>query len=157
MKSYRQQTEQIYSVAAVTLGTEGQHTTDVTQIAGARPLVEQIQAETQSQELRATVRDEVRIGLNGELETQLHNEFCETPDELDTIALGALREYSALPVTLDITVEGRIHKDDAIVLDMAEAGFDSLTLHVTNVVRRFGVGGFRETITAAYYPPEVLS
>jgi hypothetical protein len=152
--TYRAIDEDRYEVVRVVRdGTLPPVTTTET-FTGSPPRPERVEATSTSQEIRATIRDEQRIGFAGEeIENVEHNEFVETPEEARALAVWKAMQAGAVVLDCTIPIEGQVHKWRMIAVNLPGSSIDGLKFYVRSVQRN--VATFLERIVGHYYPPQI--
>jgi hypothetical protein len=154
VKRYRQLDEDRYTITESVSVRGGPPTVKTSTITGSLPRPERADAETTSQEIRATVRDEERIALAGiEIEDIEQNEFIETDEEARFYAAVRARRASAITLRAEMAIEALIHKWKMLTVRIPGASIDGLKFWVRSVRR--DAATFRQSIVAEYYPPDI--
>ncbi len=152
--TYRAIDEDRYEVVRVVRdGTLPPVTTTET-FTGSPPRPERVEATSTSQEIRATIRDEQRIGFAGEeIEDVEHNEFIETPEEARALAVWKAMQAGAVVLDCTIPIEGQVHKWRMVTVNLPGSSIHGLKFYVRSVQRN--VATFLERIVGHYYPPQI--
>lgn len=152
---YRAIDEDRYEITETVRDSSGaKPTVKTTRLTGALPRPERAEADQSSQEIRATVRDELRISLVGEeIEEVEHNEFVESIEEARAYATYKARLAGAIVLNCETPIEALIHKWRMVRLNIPGASIDGLKFYVRQVTR--DAATYREAIVADYYPPSL--
>ncbi len=154
--TYTQLTDETYNISDAFDDGAGNVTRKSSTGIGSRPRAEELLPKTSSQEIRYTVFDGTRISLNGVVEGEIHHEYCENEKELQNVANFEIRERSAWELTVPMPIEGTIHKDRWLAVDMPEIGLTpEKKLFVYGIDRNFA--SFRQMLHLRFYPPEVAN
>jgi hypothetical protein len=147
--------EDRYSVSERTTHSDGTAARTVrSSMTGAPPRPEQVQPEVFTQEIRAIVEDRARIAMAGqEIESIVHDEYVETPEEAAAYAKVLARRASAITLTCEVAIESLAHKFRVVRVNLPGSSIDGLLFYVREVTR--DAATFREGIVAEYYAPEL--
>lgn len=153
-KRYRALDEDRYETTTVVRVNGGKPTTTTGIAIGSLPRPERVGPSSSSQEVRADVRDELRIGLAGEEITRVeHNEYLENRAEATVYARHLARKASAVRLRAAMPFEGRVHKWKMVRVNLPGASIDGLNFYVREVVR--DASTFSQTLVADHYAPEL--
>lgn len=107
-----------------------------------------------------TAVDRVGVALLGKRNvTNTENSWCETTDEMDTVAFDVLRFSRAIPVRIEMDLDFDIVEGSVITLpphpDLGQAEVDVLAMDCTWVLDQTAPGMGQLTVDALFFPPEL--